>query len=88
MKLKENIILIYLIARARIIRSERRITRPAGRDSRPTGRDSRPTGRDSRPTGRDSRPAGRDTGLLTFPRSVLYAKIKDRIAALKERRKW
>ncbi len=36
------------------------------------GRDIRPVGRDSHPAGRDSRPAGRDTGLLTFPRSVLY----------------
>ena len=43
-----------------------------GRDFHPAGRDFRPVGRDSHPAGRDSRPAGRDTGLLTFPRSVLY----------------
>ena len=36
------------------------------------GRDFHPAGRDFHPAGRDSRPAGRDTGLLTFPRSVLY----------------
>ena len=59
--------------------SRRKVSRPAGScfrpaesDLRSAGRDLRPTGRDSRPTGRESHPAGRDTGLLTFPRSVLY----------------
>jgi hypothetical protein len=48
----------------------------ARRDSRPVGRDFRPVGRDSHLAGRDSHPTGRDTGLLTFPRSVLYMKMK------------
>ena len=36
------------------------------------GKVSRPAGSCFRPAGGESHPAGRDTGLLTFPRSVLY----------------
>ena len=46
-----------------------------GKVSHPAGSCFRPAGSDLRSAGRDLHPTGRDTGLLTFPRSVLYVKI-------------